>query len=144
MRGAPLCASRDYDLMKRTRFPFPPPPDRPRGATLMPNPPNTRPNHGPTVLALAVCLIAQGAAAATGAVPETGSQPTRRAIEDAANRGLRLVEKAVANYPTHRTCFSCHHQTLPLQAMVSAREYGLEIDAGVLAAGRECRRESFR
>ena len=52
-------------------------------------------------------------------------------------RGLALVQKAAANYPNHRTCFSCHHQTLPMLAVVAARGWGVAVDAGVArGAGR--------
>ena len=55
------------------------------------------------------------------------SSPIARAGDDpvaadqlrrAAERGLAVVQKAARNYPRHRKCFSCHHQTLPMQAMV--------------------------
>ncbi len=39
-----------------------------------------------------------------------------------AARGLALVQGAASRYPTFRKCFSCHHQTLPMLAMVAAGE----------------------
>ena len=65
-----------------------------------------------------------------------------RPIDDAkllgaVRRGVQIVEKAAKNYPNHRTCFSCHHQTLPMFAMVEARAHGLEIDGGLLEAQAE-------
>jgi N-acyl-D-aspartate/D-glutamate deacylase len=69
---------------------------------------------------------------------------SRTEIEEAARRGLTLVQKAAASYPLHRTCFSCHHQTLPLQAMVTAREYGLTIDEELLEATADFSHDSFR
>jgi N-acyl-D-amino-acid deacylase len=45
--------------------------------------------------------------------------------DDAILRGLARLEKAAADYPTHRDCFACHHQTLPLFAAVEARQAGL-------------------
>jgi N-acyl-D-aspartate/D-glutamate deacylase len=73
-------------------------------------------------------------------------EPTHRreAIAEAVTRGLALAEKAAANYPTHRTCFSCHHQTLPVQAMVSARDYGMDVNEDLLQAVADFSRESFR
>ncbi len=53
---------------------------------------------------------------------------TRIAIE----RGLDLVQEAARRYPEHRDCFSCHHQTLPMLAMVAAREKGFQIDTVLL------------
>jgi hypothetical protein len=32
-------------------------------------------------------------------------------------KGLEILKKGAANYPKHRECFSCHHQTLPMFAM---------------------------
>jgi N-acyl-D-aspartate/D-glutamate deacylase len=68
----------------------------------------------------------------------------RRRVEEAALRGLALVQKAAASYPTHRTCFSCHHQTLPMQTMVTAREYGLAIDEELLQDTAAFSHDSFR
>ena len=55
-------------------------------------------------------------------------------LRERVTRGLALVERAARNYPTHRQCFSCHHQTLPLLAMRGAREVGLTIDEPLLPA----------
>jgi N-acyl-D-amino-acid deacylase len=68
----------------------------------------------------------------------------RREVEDAVVRGLRVVQKAAESYPNHRACFSCHHQTLPMLAMVAARDRGVPIDAGLLQAQADFSRESFR
>ena len=51
--------------------------------------------------------------------PELDAEAVRAAIA----RRLRIVETGARNYPNHRECFSCHHQTLPLLAMQSAREH---------------------
>ena len=45
--------------------------------------------------------------------------PNEQKLAQALERGLPIVQKAAANYPTHRDCFSCHHQTLPMLAMVT-------------------------
>ncbi len=47
-------------------------------------------------------------------------------------RGLELVQEAARRYPEHRDCFSCHHQTLPMLAMVTARDRGFAIDNALL------------
>lgn len=46
-------------------------------------------------------------------------------VSEAVARGLSRLEKAANDYPTHRDCFACHHQTLPLFAAVEARKAGL-------------------
>ena len=60
-------------------------------------------------------------------------QPTREAVTDAVQRGLNLLEKAAKNYPEHRDCFACHHQTVPLAAMRAARRIGLKVDEPLFA-----------
>lgn len=70
--------------------------------------------------------------------------PTQEAIREAAQRGLALVQTAATNYPNHRDCFSCHHQTLPVMAIAKAREAGLETDAEALESTVEFTADSFR
>ncbi len=50
-------------------------------------------------------------------VLENQSRSTREKYIKASNKGLSLLVQSTANYPKHRQCFSCHHQTLPLFAM---------------------------
>ena len=40
----------------------------------------------------------------------------RPRLDDAIVRGFKILRKGVENYPEHRSCFSCHHQALPLLA----------------------------
>jgi N-acyl-D-amino-acid deacylase len=51
----------------------------------------------------------------------------------AIESGLRMVQKATKNYPEHRKCFSCHHQTMPMLAMTEARAAGYQINQPLLA-----------
>lgn len=53
-------------------------------------------------------------------------------LEEAIDGGLKVVQKAAANYPENRSCFSCHHQSLPMLAMVEGRAFGAKIDTGLL------------
>ncbi|MFL5342434.1 MAG: prenyltransferase/squalene oxidase repeat-containing protein [Gemmataceae bacterium] len=64
-------------------------------------------------------------------------------LDLAVRRGLSAVQSAAAIYPKHRKCFSCHHQTLPMLAVATARDRGLATDAKLLAAQAEFTRESF-
>ena len=59
------------------------------------------------------------------------------AIRNAVDNGLAIVQKAARNYPNHRECFSCHHQTLPMLAMNIAKGKGFEIDAELLRSQAE-------
>jgi N-acyl-D-amino-acid deacylase len=53
----------------------------------------------------------------------------RDAMKAAIEKGLRRVEAGAANYTTHRACFSCHHQAMPLLAMTEGRHRGIEVEA---------------
>ncbi len=70
-------------------------------------------------------------------------EPLGQRIAAAVKRGLPLVEKAAENYPTHRKCFSCHHQTLPMLAMVCARQAGLGGNEALLTSQAEFTLASF-
>jgi N-acyl-D-amino-acid deacylase len=67
----------------------------------------------------------------------------REKIANAAARGLALVQKAAANYPKHRDCFSCHHQTLPILAVVTARQHCLPTEEKLLQEQAKFTRDSF-
>jgi len=79
----------------------------------------------------------------TPALP--GSEPSAPApsLEQALERGRARLEQAAANYPEHRQCFSCHHQTLPLLAFDSLREAGLPINRELVRAQAEFTARSF-
>ena len=62
---------------------------------------------------------------------EAQSKHRGDAIRSSVEKGLQIVQKAAQNYPSHRKCFSCHHQTLPMLAMSAAREAGLSVDEDV-------------
>src|SRR5262249_5052037 len=46
----------------------------------------------------------------------------------AVNRSISLIQKSMAEYPRHVTCFSCHHQGVPMLALSLARSHGYSID----------------
>ena len=69
--------------------------------------------------------------------------PLQKEIHEAVEKGLALVQKAALNYPKHRDCFSCHHQTLPMLAMVRARDKGLKVDGALLQEQADFTLESF-
>lgn len=96
-------------------------------------------------IAMLAASAALGILAAIG--PARGEDPNvvpdAMEIREAVGRGLGLVRTAAENYPTHRDCFSCHHQTLPMLAIVTARAHGEEADSDVLETQAEFKRESF-
>src|SRR5262249_54638950 len=62
------------------------------------------------------------------AIPVLRAEDTPKQTLSAVERGVAIVEKAGRNYPTHRKCFACHHQTLPLLALNEAQATGAKID----------------
>src|SRR5688500_3056935 len=72
-----------------------------------------------------------------------GEPPKLSELRSAASRGLELVKRAAANYPSHRECFSCHHQTLPMLAMVSAGHLD-DTASAALRAQAEFTHKSFK
>src|SRR5262245_40936313 len=96
---------------------------------------------GPTpacLSVLAAILLARGAPCG-----DDPPAPDAGRIRAAVERGLRVVEKAARSYPEHRSCFSCHHQTLPLLAMAAADRKGLAVDRDLLAAQARFTLQSF-
>ncbi len=59
---------------------------------------------------------------------EQPAAAARQKITAAVERGVALVEKSARSYPTHRKCFACHHQTLPLLALGEARRAQVKAD----------------
>ena len=68
----------------------------------------------------------------------------RQKIVAAVERGVTLVEKSARSYPTHRKCFACHHQTLPLLAIGEARKAGVQTDEKLPGEIVEFAATSFR
>ncbi len=57
--------------------------------------------------------------------------PASPAISDALQRALAILKTGARNYPEHRSCFSCHHQTLPVLTMsLMGRSDVSELPAG--------------
>ena len=48
-------------------------------------------------------------------------EAARDRLQKAIDGGLEIAQKGAANYPENRSCFSCHHQSLPMLAMAEAR-----------------------
>jgi Prenyltransferase and squalene oxidase repeat len=51
-----------------------------------------------------------------------------KTVKEAISLGLPLVKKAAKNWQSNRSCFSCHHQTLPMLAMLEANRLGFTPD----------------
>lgn len=75
-------------------------------------------------------------AVAVGADPDS---TTQAAIE----RGLTVLERGAGAYPGNQSCFSCHHQTLPMLAMTTARDAGLKFNRELFDGQLKFTRKSF-
>lgn len=49
-------------------------------------------------------------------------------LESATRRGMARVKQAATDWQSHQTCFSCHHQTLPMLAAQEAERAGIPLD----------------
>lgn len=49
-------------------------------------------------------------------------------VQSATRRGLRRVKRAAIDWQKNATCFSCHHQTLPMLAALEAERVGFPLD----------------
>lgn len=74
------------------------------------------------VLAVAASLLFQQAGEQalaqdrSTAFSTTQDQAMDGVLDQAIDRATEVIDKGIASYPEHRSCFSCHHQALPLLA----------------------------
>ncbi|MGQ0636126.1 MAG: hypothetical protein ACT4QC_16055 [Planctomycetaceae bacterium] len=87
-------------------------------------------------------IVLLGFASAAGVAAADDNSAAEK-LSHAIERGARVVMQAAKNYPTHRKCFACHHQTLPLLALTSAHSAGLAIDDEVPRGILEFTTKSF-
>lgn len=73
-------------------------------------------------------FVTQSAAASAQSVAQ---------IRSSAARALPLLQRSAATFVARRSCFSCHHNALPILTLRLARSRGLEVDAAVLASVEE-------
>lgn len=66
-----------------------------------------------------------------------------REVEASVGRGLARVKQAASDWQTHKTCFSCHHQTLPILAATEAAKVGFPLDQAWLASQAETTHKYF-
>ena len=71
------------------------------------------------------------------AVCSWGEEIDSKLVRSAVADGLQIVQKAARNYPKHRDCFSCHHQTLPMLAMDLASGKGFDVDTELMQTQAE-------
>ena len=97
------------------------------------------------ICAPSVAAEPEPAQPAVPAVSNSDSNTKNLAERAAAARksGLPIVHKAVANYPAHRKCFSCHHQTLPMLAILAGGSTPSADDLATITAAAEHTHKSF-
>jgi ankyrin repeat protein len=60
--------------------------------------------------------------------------PDARSAQTAVERALPLLQRSAAEFVSQRSCFSCHHNALPILTLHMARDRGLRIDPAILSA----------
>jgi len=73
----------------------------------------------------------------------TAAERPRSDVEAAIERGLQIVERGARAYPSHQSCFACHHQTLPMLAMKSARDIDHRFNKELFREQEQFTRKSF-
>lgn len=96
---------------------------------------------GAVQFALLISIFCASSSTALAANPVEACSQEK--VREAVQRGLKIVTTAAASYPNHQTCFSCHHQTLPMLAAVAARERKAAVDESLLPTQTEFTRAAF-
>jgi len=73
----------------------------------------------------------------------SGADEFRDSVRRAVERGLTVLERGARAYPSHQSCFSCHHQTLPMLAMATAKDVSLRFDVELFREQRNFTHKSF-
>lgn len=73
----------------------------------------------------------------------TAADGQRSHAQASIARAMVVIERGARAYPANQTCFACHHQTLPILAMTSARDSGLRFDKDLLKEQATFTRKSF-
>ena len=55
-------------------------------------------------------------------------------IRNAANKGLALIQASQKSWYSKQSCFSCHQQSLPAQAIRTARQHGITVNEALAQA----------
>ncbi len=88
-----------------------------------------------TVAALLLAIeCAHGASLVAADDVQGPNRVERREIESMMRRGLALLDKAGPSWRKHKSCFSCHHQTLPMLAMTETARAGVAAESAWMTA----------
>src|SRR5690348_8355839 len=80
--------------------------------------------------AVAALALALYTLAGSWTIHRVGPGPEQ--MRAAVAKSISLLEKSAAEYTAHRECFSCHHQALPVLALVTARSQGYQVSTEAL------------
>ena len=94
--------------------------------------------HPPRLRVMLAATLTFAAAVALAAAPEQQERTPTAAVE----RALPLIQKSALEYTVQRQCFSCHHQTMSMLALTTARERGFAIDPKAIQ-GQVAHTEAF-
>ena len=61
-------------------------------------------------------------------------KPGTKLVRQSVRLSVPLMVKSLAEYPRHNTCFSCHHQGVPMFALSLAKKRGYAVEEKSLAA----------
>jgi N-acyl-D-amino-acid deacylase len=98
-------------------------------------------SHSRQLLRIIVATVLVCGAGSIGPTRAADEQP--KAVRAAVERGLVVLQRAAREYPSHQSCFACHHQTLPLLALKAARDAGLKCDEELFLEQQKFTRKSF-
>lgn len=73
----------------------------------------------------------------TTAMAVEPAAPSLERLQDAIPRAIAPIQASLIEYPSHRDCFTCHNQAMPVFALTLARDHGFPIDPEALAAARD-------
>lgn len=83
--------------------------------------------HLPAILATTVLLLLVFSWNA-GALRAQEAKPEQEKIKQAVTKALPILQKGASGHVENRSCFTCHHQALPVLAFAVAREHGFKVD----------------
>lgn len=88
-------------------------------------------------------LLSLAVGQATAQAESNDDTALRTRWRAAVERSVPLMERAAREYPNHRECFACHHQTSPLLVQRQAARFGLKVDNATRDSIVEFTRRSF-
>ncbi|MFT4590380.1 MAG: N-acyl-D-amino-acid deacylase, partial [Limisphaerales bacterium] len=89
---------------------------------------------------LVILIVAASAPSLLAAAPTRSAAEVSRAV----NTGLRALDKGTINYEDQRSCFTCHHQTLPMLAQATARQHGFKINEELFRQQTKITHDGFK